>query len=164
MQAQTILSKSLMSKIDGKNRARMMKKAGQEGNKKNMKVDIKRLVLWVPLSEQPRLIDMREYLGDTVDEGNQTIKSDRKRNEGAFKLIKAQESVIQQLLQINATDVVLFGGCDDDSNIDQEGNQVMQLAKNQGTCTNALVITNHHNNMIDTDLMSWRVLTTAMTV
>ena len=82
MQAQTILSKSLMSKIDRKNRARMMKKAGQEGNKKNMEVDIKRLVLWVPLSEeQPRLMDRREYLGDTVDEGNQTIKSDRKRNE-----------------------------------------------------------------------------------
>jgi hypothetical protein len=79
-------------------------------------------------------------------------------------LIKAQESVIQQLLQINATDVVLFGGCDDDANINQEGNQVMQLIKNQETCTNAFVIANHHNNMIDTDLMSWRVLTTVMTV
>ena len=129
-----------------------MKKARQEENKKNMEVDIKRLVLWIPLSEQSRLIDMREHLGGTVDEGNQTVKSDRKRKEGAFKLIKAQGSVIQQLLQINATDIVLFVVHDDGSNIDQEGNQVMQLVKNQGICTNALVITNHHNNMIDTDL------------
>ena len=50
--------------------------------------------------------------------------------------------------------------------IDQEGNQVVQLVKKQRICRDALVITNHHNNMIDTDLNgeSWRVLTTARIV
>ena len=51
-----------MSRIDRKNRARVMEEGRTRGEQKNMEVDIKRLVLWVPLSEQSRLIDMRGYL------------------------------------------------------------------------------------------------------
>lgn len=142
---------SVLNKVDRRNRARMIKRARLEESKKNLNFDVKRMVVCVPLSTHSRFINIDECFGDTFSGNSQHSQTNTKKKGSAVKLVKAEGTAMQQLLRINSADVVLFIVHDSDTGVDQEGDQVMQLVKNQGTCTNALVVISDCNNdMVDT--------------